>query len=170
MRIEIRSRSECELNARLQLLKNAKILLLLIWFIAGSAHAQVSSSLLITNLSRGPDGWSVGWNQSAPSTAYTVQFQDGPADRIWRIPDSLVQFPVASNLWVDSAGSNTCRLFRVVGVEAPQRGKVLASSLQRTLSTFELGILFSLAGVPITPQYSVRMYKARYETISPLGA
>jgi pimeloyl-ACP methyl ester carboxylesterase len=38
------------------------------------------------------------------------------------------------------------------------------------MSTFQLGILFSAAGLPITPQYNVRLYKVDYETCTPLGA
>jgi hypothetical protein len=132
--------------------------------------AQVTGSLTITNLVETAGGWRLGWESAGTGVAYTVQFQDTLQDGIWRSPASSVPFPVASNQWLDAVSTNAARLYRVVGVPAAQRGKVLALNYSNTLTTANLAFLFRLAGVPITPQYNVRLYKVDYETITPLGA
>jgi hypothetical protein len=132
--------------------------------------AQTSASLTITNLQKTDGGWLLGWQSAATGVAYTVQFQDTLQDGIWRSPASSVPFPVASNQWFDAVGTNAARLYQVVGVAAAQRGKVLALNYSNTLSTATLDFLFGFAGIPITPQYNVRLYKVDYETITPLGA
>jgi hypothetical protein len=132
--------------------------------------AQVAGPLTITNLLKTDGGWLLGWQSAATGTAYTVQFQDTLQDGIWRSPASSVPFPVASNQWFDAVATNAARLYQVVGVPAAQRGKVLALNYSNTLSTATLAFLFGYAGIPITPQYNVRLYKVDYETITPLGA
>ena len=124
----------------------------------------------IIGLQNTPNGWALGWQFSATGTAYTVQFQDTIQDVIWRLPASAQQFPLASTNWLDSSLTNGARLFRVVAVPAAQRGKIISATLSTTLSTATLSFLFGLAGIPITPQYNVELYKIDYETISPLGA
>jgi hypothetical protein len=132
--------------------------------------AQLGGALTITNLAKADGGWLLGWQSAATGTAYTVQFQDTLQDGLWRSPASSVPFPVASNQWLDAVTTNAGRLYRVVGVPAAQRGQVLALAYSNTLSTATLAFLFGIAGVPITPQYNVRLYKVDYETITPLGA
>ena len=134
-----------------------------------SVNAQQSNTLALTSLSATPNGWILGWESSLTDTAYTVQFQDSLQDGIWRLPASETPFPVTSNQWLDPTLTNSARLYRVLGVPAAQRGKVLSSSLQKTMSTLQLGLLFALGGVPVTPRYSVRLYKVVYETIDPWG-
>jgi len=135
-----------------------------------SAVAQTTSLLQITNLQPTKGAWSLGWQSSATGTAYTVQFQDTLADGIWRSPGSPVPFPVSSNTWFDLSTTNGSRFFRVVAVPAAQRGRLVSATLTSTLSTTILSFLFNAAGVPVTPLYSVRLYKIDYETVTPLGA
>ncbi len=131
---------------------------------------QVTGSLAITNLAQVEGGWLRGWQSSLTGAAHTVQFQDTLQDGVWRSPASSVPFPVASNQWFDAIGTNAARLYQVVGVPAAERGKVLAVNYSNTLSAATLAFLFDFAGIPITPQYNVRLYKVDYETITPLGA
>jgi len=131
---------------------------------------QVTGSLAITNLAQVEGGWLLGWHSSLTGAAYTVRFQDTLQDGVWRSPASSVLFPVASNQWFDAVGTNAARLYQVVGVPAAERGKVLAVNYSNTLSAATLAFLFDFAGIPITPQYNVRLYKVDYETITPLGA
>ena len=133
------------------------------------AHGQTTNLLQISNLQSTSNGWALGWQSSASGTAYTVQFQDTLDDVIWRIPESRNQFPLGSNYWLDSSLTNAARYFRVVAVPAAQRGKIISATLSTTLTAATIGLLFRLAGVPITPQYDVLLYKVDYETISPLG-
>jgi pimeloyl-ACP methyl ester carboxylesterase len=135
-----------------------------------SACGQTTNLLEISSLQNTPNGWSLGWQSSATGTAYTVQFQDTLDDVIWRIPASRDQFPLGSNNWLDGTVTNAARYFRVLAVPAAQRGKIISATLSTTLTTSTLSLLFSIAGVPITPQYNVLLYKIDYETISPLGA
>ncbi|MGA2865148.1 MAG: lipase family protein [Verrucomicrobiota bacterium] len=135
-----------------------------------SVQAQPASSLRITNFQGTGEGWVLGWEQSATGTAYTVQFQDTLQDGIWRSPASAAPFPVAGKEWLDAWSTNASRFYRVIGVPAAQRGQVLSATLNNGLTALQLAFLFNLAGVPITPQYDVGLYKIVYETITPLGA
>ena len=144
-------------------------LMLLAWLACASlsATAQSPSSLVLTSTG---SGLQLSWPAGPASSAYTIQFQDTLTDGIWRRPDSPVPFPLSSNSWVDVAGMGSGRFYRVVTVPAAQRGKLLSATLSNTLSTATLSFLFNAAGVTITPQYSVRLYKLDYETVTPLGA
>lgn len=141
--------------------------LMLALIAAFSARAQ--TDIQITGLAQTTNGWSLQWQHSAPDTAYTVQYQDTLDDVIWRVAPSAFTLPTTSNQWVDVSVESPTRFYRVVGVPAPERGKLISATLTRTVSTIELTVLFNFAGIPITPQYSVRMYKVVYETVTPLG-
>ncbi|HLH53614.1 MAG TPA: lipase family protein [Verrucomicrobiae bacterium] len=134
---------------------------------AGLAHAQ---SVPVAKATFSGLGVLLNWTSTNAGSAYSVQFQDTLADGIWRRPESPVPFPVLSNSWSDFSITNQSRFYRVVSVPVAQRGRILSVSLSNTLSTATLAFLFNAAGVSITPQYSVRLYKLDYETISPLGA
>lgn len=132
-----------------------------------SATAQSAPSFFLTSTG---SGLQLGWPAGPASSAYTIQFQDTLTDGIWRRPDSPVPFPLSSNSWLDPGGLGSGRFYRLVTVPAAQRGKLLSATLSNTLSTATLAFLFNAAGVTITPQYSVRLYKLDYETVTPLGA
>jgi dienelactone hydrolase len=133
-------------------------------------HAQSAGGVQITNLQAVPGAWLLEWQSSVSDSAYTVQFQDTLQDGIWRSPESLVPFPVSSNAWYDTSLTNDARYFRVLAAPAAERGKLLSTTLSTNYSAFFLSLVFSIAGVPITPQYGVTLYKIDYETITPWGA
>jgi pimeloyl-ACP methyl ester carboxylesterase len=95
---------------------------------------------------------------------------DSVQDGLWRTPFALAPFPLQSPQWTDPAISQDSRFYRVLAVPAAQRGQILSATLVSTKSTMELSFLFAIAGVPITPQYNVRLYRVVYETVTPLGA
>jgi Secretory lipase len=133
------------------------------------AGAQTTNLLRISAVSRSDNGWRLAWDSSLTGRAYTVQFKDALQDGIWRLPNSGVPFPVSADTWLDPAPTNLIRFYRVVGVPSAQRGEVLSAKLSQTLSASAIGLLFTLAGVPVTPQYNVQLYKVVYETIDPWG-
>ena len=136
-----------------------------------SIFAQIINQPEITSLQSMSNGWCLGWHSSSTGTAFTVEFQDYLLqDVIWRIPASRDPFPLASNGWFDFTITNHARYYRVLEVPAAQRGKIISATLSTTLTTGTLSLLFTLAGVPITPQYNVLLYKIDYETITPLGS
>src|SRR5437764_3502175 len=144
--------------------------LLCAWLLASvSIHAQVTNSLRLTSLDAVSGGWRLGWPALGTNSAYSVQFQDTVQDQIWRLSDSPVPLPVSSNAWLSPNLTNSSRFFRVIGVPAANRGRIVSVNLSNTLSTATLAFLFSLAGVTITPQYDVQMYRVIYETIDPNG-
>jgi pimeloyl-ACP methyl ester carboxylesterase len=134
-----------------------------------TVFAQTPATLQLTG-SDSAGSWHLSWPSNGAAVAYTVQFQDSPEDLIWRSPSSAVAFPLSSNSWMDHSTTNLSRLYRVVSVPAAERGKIISVTLTNTLTTNTLAILFGLAGVTITPQYDVRLYKVVCETITPLGA
>ena len=124
-----------------------RLLVLLLVFVSSvltsfPAWAQSPGSLVITNLQNSAGTLSLGWQSSTTGTTYTVEFQDTVQDGIWRLPESLVPFPVESNSWTN-VSTNESRFFRVVAVPAAQRGTLLSSTLNSTLSTTILAFLFS---------------------------
>jgi len=135
-----------------------------------SILAQAPPTLQLTGSQQDPTGWHLSWSSNVTGVSYTVQFQDTVQDVIWRSPSSAVPFPLSSNSWTDPSRTNLLRLYRIVSVPAAQRGKIISATLTNTVSAANLAILFGLAGVNITPQYDVRLYKIVYETITPLGA
>jgi hypothetical protein len=134
------------------------------------AFGQTTNTLQFSSVQHAASGWQLSWPSADTGVAYTVQFQDTLQDGIWRIPDLFAPFPTASNSWLDSNTTNSLHFFRVIGVAAAQRGKVLSVTLSNTISAASLAFLFQLAGVPVTPQYDVNLYKVVYETVTPLGA
>lgn len=124
----------------------------------------------VTNFHRSGPGWELRWQASPPGTAYTVQFQETLQDGIWRLPGSDVPLPVSTNRWLSAASTNASAFYRVVGVPAANRGKLISTTYSGTLPTVLISFLFSQAGITNVPQYSVREYKVVYETITPLGA
>src|SRR5678810_617064 len=135
-----------------------------------SILAQTPPTLQLNASGNGAIGWHLSWPSNSADLSYTVQFQDTVQDVIWRSPSSPVPFPLSSNSWTDPFRTNLSRLYRVVSVPAAQRGKIISATLTNTVSAVNLAILFGLAGVNVTPQYDVRLYKIVYETITPLGA
>ena len=135
-----------------------------------SGFGQTNNTFQFSSLVHTAAGWQLGWPSLGAGTAYSVRFQDTVQDGIWRTPDSAVPFPVASNSWLDVSTTNSARIFRVIGVPAANRGKLVSSTYSNTVTAVTLGFLFKAAGIPITPQYDVRQYKLIYETITPLGA
>jgi hypothetical protein len=144
--------------------------LFLLLLVARSSNAQTNAAFLLSSPSSLGTVWQLIWPTNGTGVAYTVQYQDTVQDGIWRSPDSPVPFPLSSNAWFDLSTSNSARFYRVLSVPAAQRGKLLSASISNTLSTTTLAFLFSAAGLNITSQYNVRLYKLVYETITPLGA
>jgi hypothetical protein len=153
----------------MQTKQTCRRLLLVIWLLASiPSQAQTTTDFRLTSVSALGEGVRLSW-PALTNSAYTVQFQDSVEDVIWRLPDSSSPFPLSSNTWTSSALTNSAEFFRVLGVPAAQRGKLISGSLSNSYSVGTLSFLFSLAGVSITPQYGVQTYKLVYETIDPLG-
>ncbi len=156
------------------IMASCKFTAILLWIsallVSWRAPAQTAPALRITSLTQSSRGWELDWEQSATGMAYTVQYQQSVEDGIWRVPGFWAPVGTTSHQWLDTSITNTARLYRVVGVPVAQRGKLLSGMLSNTFTTAQLSFLFTIAQVPITPQYNVRLYKLTYETVTPLGA
>lgn len=131
--------------------------------------AQPIGSLRITNVIAAEGGVRLGWENQSQGTTVTLQYQDGLMDGIWRVPADF-ELPGNANQWTDAgAATNGSRFYRAVAVSGAERGKVVSGQLVSAYTPATLQLLFALAGVPVTPQYGVRLYRIVYETISPLG-
>lgn len=129
-----------------------------------------SESLQLTNVQRTTAGLMLQWSGPATNVAYTVQARDGLGNNLWLLPPATNLWPTTGTSWVDrTPTTNAARFYRVIAVPAAERGKLLSSSLNSTLTTVQIALLLNAAGVPLTPQYNVRLYTVSYETINPLG-
>lgn len=116
-----------------------------------------------------PEGITLRWTRTETGLAYTVQARDRLAGGLWLLPDLTTDWPVSSTQWTDPVAARSSRFYRLLVVPAADRGRLLASQFQRTLSRFEISLLLQLAGVPLTPFHDVHLYSFRYETIGPWG-
>lgn len=115
------------------------------------------------------EGITLQWTDAGPGRAYTVQARDRLEGGLWLLPQAPTDWPVLSTQWTDAGPDRPSRFYRVLVVPAAERGRLLGSQLQRTLSRFEISLLLQLAGVPLTPVHDVRVYSLRYETLGPWG-
>ncbi len=146
-------------------------LLLLLAIGPGRGQAQTSNTFQVAQVASRGGGIQLQWSNAVAGLAYTVQFQDTLTDGIWRLAPAEQPWPTASSQWLDApAPENPTRFYRVLAVPAAQRGRLLSVTLSNTLAAAQLAFLFHLAGITITPQYDVQLYKVDYETISPWGA
>lgn len=139
--------------------------------VLGACGALTASAqdLAFTNFQSTPAGLVLEWAGAPTNAGAVIQYRDSLADEIWRIPAYQYPFPATAPRWTDPAATNASRFYRVLQTALPERGKVLSASLVSSLSTFQLQLLFSFAGVPITPKHPVRIFKVVYETVTPNG-
>jgi len=111
------------------------------------------------------------WSGPGGSTAFTVQRRTGWPDGIWINPRSSNPWPLTQSEWTDAAPPDSPGVFyRVAALPAGQRGQVLAATPVRTITKTELGFVFLLGGIPVTPVYDIQAIRINYETVDPLGA
>lgn len=129
-----------------------------------------ATALEITNTQPAAAGLALGWSSAGTNVAYTVQARDGLGDNLWLLPPATNLWPTTGTSWVDpTLATNAARFYRVIAVPAAERGNLISSSLNSTLTTVQIALLLNAAGVPLTPQYNVRLYRITYETIDLLG-
>jgi len=138
-------------------------------FAFGAPGASAAESLRVTNAAVGPAGLQLEWESSETANAFVVQYQDALSDGLWRTPSEFGPFPSSALSWTDPGTTNASRFYRVEAVPASARGNVVAANLVVSYNTATLAFLFAAAGVPIVPQYNVRLYRIVYETVTPDG-
>lgn len=140
-----------------------------VWIVLALTHiAHGQLQVFIAN--NAPTNFQLGWTELGTTNAYTVQYRDNLADHPWLTAPHTAPWPMTSTAWVDPRTDPVPqRFYRVIGVELPQRGRLLSSTARGSYSRIELTFIFWLAGVPLTPQYGVDMVRLRYETVNPIG-
>lgn len=133
---------------------------------AGATHAQprLESPRLL------PEGTQLRW-QADPATtsAYTVQTRGPGPEDLWLVPPATFPWPTAALEWLDARPLADSLWYRVLAVPPAERGQLLGSSSIRNYTVVELGFLFGLAGIPLTPEHPVAVHKLVYETVGPWG-
>jgi dienelactone hydrolase len=133
-----------------------------------SVHAASAPEVTHVTLSAGQP--ELNWTVAASGEAFTVQSSDSLTDGVWLVPRVEHLWPIDQPAWRDARSPDApVRFYRVLAVPPAERGRVLSSTLKQTLSTLQIGFLFNLAGIPLTPQYNVQLYKIVYETIDVNG-
>lgn len=136
-----------------------------------NSHGQSPEPLQITNAQPTSAGLTLDWTSAGSNVAYSVQARDALAGSLWLLPPATNPWPITTTHWTDpSSATNGSRFYRVVAVPAAQRGKIITNQAGTSYATNVISVLLSGAGVPLSPQYPVRLHKLVYETIDPLGA
>lgn len=120
----------------------------------------------------------------------TPVLEGGRVKLAWEIPGSGWRFRVeesatvggnwvlasggevgTARTWTDSAPAvDAGRVFRVLAEPPPVvRGNLVSATKTTTYTTATLTFLFAFAGVPLTPQHNVDVYKVVYDTVDPWG-
>jgi hypothetical protein len=142
------------------------VTLLVLACAAPSAPAQVQVSVL----NPAPANFQLGWPDLGADRAYTVQYRDNLGDAIWLNAPHAAPWPLTSSVWTEPRTNPApARFYRVLSVERPHRGELVASELLESLAAADVTLLMSLAGIPLTAQYGVGVFKLSYETIDPRG-
>jgi hypothetical protein len=132
--------------------------------------AQGPAAIQVTNLPAVGPRLLLSWASSGPGSAYTVQSRDTLSGGLWVSVRAEEPWPISPERWTDlRPADGPARFFRVVTVSAAERGKLAASVLMSYLTTAQLALLLAAQGIPVVPQYDVRVYKLDYETVAPLG-
>lgn len=133
--------------------------------------AQEMGLLQITNAIPAPAGMTLRWSGVGTNLAYTIQTRDSLTNGLWLLPPATNPWPVEATIWTEPIpATNYSRFYRVIAVPRAQRGKLVTNQPGSLLTTNVIAFLLSGAGVNLTPQYNVQLYRLVYETIDPLGA
>ena len=128
------------------------------------------SPVEITQISRGPGTLQLGWANQA-GTSFVIQTRDSLAEGIWITDRTHGPDPLVVGEWVAPlAPEPSTRFFQVVAVPSAQRGTVITNSVLADYTQFQLTLILGSQGIPVTPQYAVRLRKVVYETIDAQGA
>jgi hypothetical protein len=131
---------------------------------------QSAAAPQITGLTLSGQTALLTWTPASQGQAFTVQYRDLLSDGVWLNGWGSQPWPIAVSQWADlEPPQGRLRFYRVLAVPAAQRGKLLASTTTTSLSLFELTLLLVAQGIPVTPQYGVKVYKLVYETVDPFG-
>ncbi|NGO39315.1 hypothetical protein G4L39_07870 [Limisphaera ngatamarikiensis] len=134
-----------------------------------SATASLPAQVQLHPPVRTPQGLRLEWTDPGPGSVHTVQTRDRLTGGIWLLPEAPENWPIAQTRWTDPNPSAPARFYRVLTLPAVQRGHLLNAEYRTNLTTVQIAILLALAGVNLTPQYAVQVYKLTYETIGPWG-
>lgn len=117
---------------------------------------------------RAPEGTRLEWTASSPELEFTVETRDALADGGWT-PLPGVTWPLGQRQFLDAAEAGA-RFYRVIGTPiAGERGRVISVTQVASLSQLQIQFVFTFAGIPITPQTGVKVYKLIYETVDAQG-
>ncbi len=114
-------------------------------------------------------GVRLGWGDLGPEWRYVVQASEN-VNGVWITPDWVEAWPREGNDWTDDrSGLPSTRFFRVLAVEAAERGKVIETERLGSFEPNQIQALLAFAGVEFEPIHGVEIYRLVYETIDPLG-
>jgi pimeloyl-ACP methyl ester carboxylesterase len=137
--------------------------------LAVPARCAEPGSFRITHIDRSSDELQLHWSEAGAGLAYTVQERHELEDSIWLTRSDRRPWPTSATQWNAGSSGNSVGFYRVLAVPEAERGKTLSVTRLPSLSTFEIGLLFALAGIPVVPEHAVDAYKIIYETLDPWG-
>ncbi len=135
----------------------------------GSGWGQVDAPLL--SVERGPGTVRLTWPDQGPGVSFVVQGRQGLGGGLWLTDRSQGAGPLAGVSWTGVVAPETgAGFFRVAAVPTAVRGMLLTNVFWQEFTPLQLGFLLGAQGIPVTPQYGVRVRKVVYETLDAQGA
>ena len=141
--------------------------------LASLASAGLGSAAELQGLrlsGAGNSGAGLTWSSLSATNAYTVQNRDSVTQGVWVPAPGTQPWPITDTNWSDPRrASNQSRFYRVLGVTAAQRGRLLSTSVLTNMTAAQVSFVLSVAGYQIPVQYGVLARKLDYETVDPDG-
>ena len=138
-----------------------------------STAARAQAPVEFTSITSTTNGVRVTWTDPGPGQAYTVQVRESLTSGNWRNGTTRYRWPWPFTHWADAPRSlPRARYYRVLAqpAPAPNRGKLLTSSLRDQINTNTLNSNFASYGVnSVGPKFGIVNRPFTYETVDPYG-
>ncbi len=116
-----------------------------------------------------PDKVVLRWEALPAAQGYRVEYRDALAGSPWLPCPWQDQWPVTNLAWTNDGNSGPARFYRLMALTSA-RGAVVSSAIIGSYTAAQLGALFAVNYIPITPMYAVTIYAVNYQTVSADGA
>ncbi|MCX7871748.1 MAG: hypothetical protein N2487_00520 [Verrucomicrobiae bacterium] len=111
----------------------------------------------------------IRWQSVPQASHYRVEYRDKLSGDVWKAVPLQDRWVIGGTSFVDVFSmTNQARFYRLVAITAT-RGVLSYSTMLQQLTKAQLTALFVSNGIPVSPQYDVKVYRIYYDTVAPDG-